>query len=182
VQFRKASVGGEHSRKTPRSKRLLSGLLKCGCCGGGMTIIGADRSGPRIMCSTHKESRSCTNGARYYIERVERLVVDALRVQLADPDLIAEYVAAYRQEREAIRRKALREQSTLERDLEAAKAQIKRTVELVTKGLIDENEAADILVPARKERDRLENELAKAEPVTNVVELHPQAVQRFRDN
>ena len=182
VQARKATVGGEHSRKAPRSKRLLSGLLKCGCCGGGMSIIGSDRSGPRIQCSTYKESRSCSNGSRYYIEKVERLVVDSLRVQLADPELIAEYVKAYREERARIAGEARRQRSTLERQLAAAKATIQRTVESIGKGLITDAEAVSVLEPARRERDRLEAELASAEEETNVVELHPQAVQRFREN
>ena len=41
------SVGGTQAKHAPRSKRLLSGLLKCGCCNGGMSIIGSDRSGAR---------------------------------------------------------------------------------------------------------------------------------------
>ena len=36
----------------------LSGLLRCGCCGGGMSIIGSDRSGPRIQCSVFKEFKA----------------------------------------------------------------------------------------------------------------------------
>src|SRR5262249_37558687 len=33
-------------------KRVFSGLIKCGCCGGGMSSNGADRKGVRIQCST----------------------------------------------------------------------------------------------------------------------------------
>ena len=93
------AVGGAQARHAPRSKRLLSGLLKCGCCDGGMSIIGSDRSGPRIQCSVFKESGACENAARYYIAKIERLVIDALRVQLSNPDLIKEYVKTYREER-----------------------------------------------------------------------------------
>jgi site-specific DNA recombinase len=82
VAKRLDSVGGKQAKHAPRSKRMLSGLLKCGCCGGGMTIIGSDRSGPRIQCSVFKESGACDNAARYYISKIEKLVVDALRVQL----------------------------------------------------------------------------------------------------
>jgi site-specific DNA recombinase len=38
------------------------------------------------------------------------------------------------------------------------------------------------LEPARREAARLELEIATAESVTNVIELHPQAVQRFKEN
>jgi site-specific DNA recombinase len=88
VATRLESVGGSQAKSASRSKRVLSGLLKCGCCNDGMSIVGKDRSGPRVQCSVNKESGSCENGARYYIEKIERLVVDALRVQLAKPDLI----------------------------------------------------------------------------------------------
>jgi site-specific DNA recombinase len=49
-------------------------------------IIGSDRSGPRIQCSVFKESGTCENGARYYVDKIERLVIGALRVQLSNPD------------------------------------------------------------------------------------------------
>ncbi|WP_371815130.1 recombinase family protein [Bradyrhizobium sp. CCBAU 51753] len=42
VAQRLSTVGGPQAKQASRSKRMLSGLLKCGCCGGGMTIIGAD--------------------------------------------------------------------------------------------------------------------------------------------
>jgi site-specific DNA recombinase len=99
VAKRIETIGGTNAKHAPRSKRVLSGLLKCGCCSGGMTIIGSDRSGPRIQCSVHRESGACNNNARYYVGKIERLVIDALRIQLANPDLIKEYVKAYREER-----------------------------------------------------------------------------------
>jgi site-specific DNA recombinase len=34
-----------------RPKSLLSGLLRCGVCGGGMSVKGEDRGGTRIVCS-----------------------------------------------------------------------------------------------------------------------------------
>ncbi|MBP0685566.1 recombinase family protein, partial [Mycobacterium tuberculosis] len=36
VQARKEAVGGVHANHAPRNKRVLSGLLKCGGCGGGL--------------------------------------------------------------------------------------------------------------------------------------------------
>jgi site-specific DNA recombinase len=182
VAARMASVGGEQSTHAPRSKRVLSGLLKCGCCGGGMSIIGSDKSGPRIQCSGFKESGACNNPARYYILKIERLVIDALRLQLSDPTLIREYVKTYREERNRVEAAARRGRTSLERDLAKAKAEIQRTISSIAKGLITDEEAAAILTPARLEIARIGAELATAETHTNVVELHPQAVQRFKEN
>jgi site-specific DNA recombinase len=182
VQARKASVGGDHAHSAPRSRRVLSGLLRCGCCRGGMSIIGSDRSGPRIQCSVFKESGACNNGSRYYIEKIERLVIDALRLQLSNPNLIREYVKAYREERNRVEADARRRRSTLDREFAKAKAEIQRIVSSIAKGLITDSEAASLLGPARKELARIEAELATAETQTNVIELHPQSVQRFKDN
>lgn len=182
VQIRKASVGGDHAHSAPRSRRVLSGLLRCGCCDGGMSIIGSDSSGPRIQCSVFKESGACRNSSRFYIEKIEQLVVDALRLQLSNPKLIREYVKAYRDERNRIEAEARRGRSTLERELAKAKAEIQRTVSSIAKGVITDDEAASILTPARLELARIEADLATAQTHTNVVELHPQAVQRFKDN
>src|ERR1700722_5119851 len=151
VQMRKASVGGDHAHSEPRSRRVLSGLLKCGCCGGGMSIIGSDRSGPRIQCSVFKESGACRNGSRFYIDKVEKLFVNALRLQLSSQKLIREYVKAYRDERNRIEAEARRGRSTLERELAKAKAEIQRTVNSIAKGVITDDEAVSILAPARFE-------------------------------
>lgn len=182
VQIRKASRGGTHSRRATRSRRVLSGLLRCGCCGGSMSISGSDRSGPRVQCSTFKESGTCDNGSRYYIEKVERLVVDALRLQLADPALVSEFVISYRKERQRIEGEARRRRSTLDRDLSEVNKTISRVVESIGKGLITDDEASALLVPSRQAKVRLEAELTAADTYTNVVELHPQAVARFADN
>ena len=106
--LRKRALGTEQARHQPRSKRLLSGLLRCGACGGGMMIVGRDRSGPRIQCSTMRESGSCTNKARYYVEKIENGVVGALRTKLANPALVQEYVREYVQERRSIECEARR--------------------------------------------------------------------------
>lgn len=182
AQARKADAGGEHARHAPRAKRLLSGLLRCGCCGGGMTITGRDRSGPRVQCSAFRESGSCSNGARYYVEKIERLVVDALRIQLANPRLVAEYVDAYRTERREAEVAARRDRAKTERELADAKASISRLVDALADGLVSKDEVGDRMRELRATRDRLEADLVTAGHDTNVIELRPAAVERFREN
>ncbi|MBZ9699526.1 MULTISPECIES: recombinase family protein [unclassified Mesorhizobium] len=182
VQVRKDSRGGPHGKHLPRAKRPLSGLLKCGCCGGGMTIIGSDRSGRRIQCSTYRESRSCTNAARYYVEKLERLVVDSLRHQLASPELISEYVAAYRDERRKIEGEARRGRAQAQTKLAGVEDRIRRLISMVGKGLVSEDEVAAEIGPLRIEKTRWQGVLDAAGDDTNVVELHPPAIEKFRAN
>jgi site-specific DNA recombinase len=82
-----------------RPRHLLSGLLRCAGCGGGMSTFGADRSGRKLLRCT----RTCESGDRpdpqtFYLETVERTVLEALRAELSDPSVITEYVRTYQDE------------------------------------------------------------------------------------
>lgn len=181
VQIRK----GETTRagqRGPRSKRVLSGLLRCGACGGGMTAIGADRTGRRIQCSNHRESGVCGNGRRYYLGRIEALVLNRLRSQFADTSIIEAYVSAYEEEQKRVRSSALRDRASATRLLADAKDEITKTIHMMAKGLVDEDEGTGLLAPLRKIRDQQQAILDAVEEPTNVIELQPKAVKRFREN
>ena len=182
VQAVKAGRGGERGKMMPRARRLLSGLLRCGACGGGMSLIGVDRSGPRIQCSTSRESGSCTNKSRYYVERIEGHVVYVLRLQLSDTSMIAEYVRAYREERRRIESEARRNRQTSERALADLLERRKKLIDKMSRDLISDEEAEPLLAEMRLRKAELEVDLERAGEDTKVIELHPQAVTRFREN
>lgn len=69
----------------------------------------------------------------------------------------------------------------MERGLVDAKSGITKIVEKVSKGLIEDNEAAELLAPLRIERDRLKRILEKMDGPSNVLEMNPQAIRRFRE-
>lgn len=165
-----------------RNRRILSGLLRCGSCGGGMAVVGADRSGPRVMCSTHRESSTCDNNARYYIEKVEQKVLSTLRMQFADMEMVKAYVDAYEEESRRVSSDLKRNRAAMERQLADAKQAITRIVEKVAKGIIEDDDAAAILPGLRETRDKLAADLVRAETPSNVIEIFPLAVRRFKDN
>ncbi|MDH2092075.1 recombinase family protein [Rhizobium pusense] len=181
VQKRKEDAT-EFAMPLVRSRRILSGLLRCRSCGGGMSIVGSDRSGPRVMCSTHRESRTCDNDARYYIEKIEQKVLNTLRQQFADSDMIKAYVNTYEEERRRTSADLKRNRASIERQLDEAKRAIARVVEKVAKGIIEDDDAAAILPGLREERDRHSADLSKMEKPNNVIELFPLAVRRFKEN
>jgi site-specific DNA recombinase len=82
ARARRLDAGTPSSRRRPKSTRLLSGLLRCGSCGSGMALTGSDRSGPRVRCSRYRESGSCDNSTKYYIDKIERLVVYRVPIQV----------------------------------------------------------------------------------------------------
>src|SRR5437879_13398945 len=86
------------SRMSGMRPRAFSGLIRCGSCGGGMASIGSDAKGLRLQCSTHRESGSCGNGRRVYLDDIEALAIKGLRQHLMHPEVITEFVYAYNAE------------------------------------------------------------------------------------
>lgn len=88
---------GEINRKdTPlwkknRPKNLFSHLIKCGCCGGGFSMISAKHLG----CSTARNKGTCDNRMTMEREKLEQKVLSALRNHLMDEQLCAEFSKEY---------------------------------------------------------------------------------------
>ncbi|MBY5666639.1 hypothetical protein [Rhizobium leguminosarum] len=53
---------------------------------------------------------------------------------------------------------------------------------MLSKGLIEEDEASELLGPLRQQRDKQQVLLESIEEPTNVIEIQPKAVRRFREN
>lgn len=72
-----------------RKKFLLSGLLKCGSCGGNMAIQAKDRYG----CSTRKRKGTCDNATSITRQHVEGRVLASLKAKLMAPENLQTFVA-----------------------------------------------------------------------------------------
>ncbi|HWJ86898.1 MAG TPA: recombinase family protein [Pelagibacterium sp.] len=171
-----ASKAGEYVR---RPKRLLSGLLRCSHCGGGMSVHDRRGAVTRIKCSRTRESGNCTNTNRYHLERIERAIIEGLKTQLDNPALILEYVRTYREERMRDARQAVKQRGTLERRLASVKGQIERYVTAIGDASLPLDTIKERLGELVIQRDDLTAKLAEA-PQAPVIELHPQAVERYR--
>ncbi|XLS12545.1 recombinase family protein (plasmid) [Bradyrhizobium sp. RDM4] len=112
-------------------KRVFSGLIRCGSCGGGMSSVGGDRKGLRLQCSAHRESGSCNNGRRIYLDDIEALEIKGLRQHLAHPEAIAEFVDVYNAERKRLKKEASTERARLERRLGEIEREMKRIVDSI---------------------------------------------------
>ncbi|WP_460452535.1 recombinase zinc ribbon domain-containing protein [Alsobacter sp. SYSU BS001988] len=105
----RARVGGQPGsdaalNATHRARFLLSGLLRCGCCGGGYMVIGKDRYG----CATRRQKGACDNGRTITRQEIESRVLAGLKERLLAPDLVAAFMTALQGEltRERTRRLA----------------------------------------------------------------------------
>lgn len=96
---------------TGRHVHLVSGLMRCGVCGGSMTVVGRKTKNgvaySRFGCTAHysRGAAICPNALSVSEKRASRTLVDALKEKLDRPELIERFVAKFR-ERVAERRNA----------------------------------------------------------------------------
>lgn len=173
----KTQVRAEYQR---RPKRMLSGLLRCGVCGAGMSTFGHDRTGRvRVRCSAAAESGSCPEPKTFYLEPIERAVLDTLARHLRDPRILTEYVEAYLAERKRLAHEKIMARSSVERKLAVAQRELDRLIDGYAKGFVSDEEMGSKVHGVRAERDRLREELAAQPEVLDPVTLHPAALKHF---
>ena len=79
--------------KRQSKKRLLSGLLKCGRCGGGMMI----RRGDRYYCSARREKGTCDADRGVGAQEFEDRVLNGLRdILLGNEALVDEFAVEFK--------------------------------------------------------------------------------------
>lgn len=168
------------AQKSRAPKRVFSGLIRCGACGGGMASNGADRKGVRLQCSSYKESGSCSNSRRVYLDDLEALAIKGLRQHLAHPAMITEYVDAYNAARKRLKRQASTERARLERRLGEIGREMKRIVDsIVITGMPPEQFVAR-MQELEAEKAKVVAGLESAEESDNVIALHPKALDRYK--
>lgn len=186
VRLRKAGQCHEHSqgkrgRAMSRPARPFSGLLRCGICGGGISISKRRGASAWGRCSTRTESGSCENRLEMRIDRIEAAIFESLAEELRNPVYVRAYLKEYHEERTRLASHARRNRARLERDAIRAKAAYERAHRLYIHGVTDG-------LTAEAEIHRLQEEARAAEAVSSetrgdpqVIEIHPAAVSRYID-
>ncbi|WP_410052948.1 recombinase family protein [Bradyrhizobium sp. SZCCHNR1020] len=177
---REAGAIGGRARRPHKERRVLSGLLRCAACGGGLTSIGERKGTARLQCSTYKESGTCTNGRRIKRDDVERLALDSLRAELSRPAYLVEYVKAYNEERKRLARDAGNARGKLEQRRGEIERELNRASDAIIKHGVDPAPLAPIMNRLKAERDEIDGKLAAIKEGENVITLHPAAIERYR--
>lgn len=157
-----------------KKKRLLSGLIRCPSCGGGMTMHDKRGGAVRVKCSRHRESGVCDNGKSYRLDRIEGAVINGLIDRLSHPDQVAAFIAAAQEDR----RTEARARATAERDVSRAKAAIERLQKALIAGRIDDDFFDREIVQLRDDLATAEARLAQA-PDAQIISLHPAALAQM---
>jgi len=164
-----------------RPKRPLSGLLRCGACGGGMSAVGPDKSGRvRIACTRHQQSRSCPAPRTWYLDRIEDAVISVLRDELKKPRHLQIYVEEYNKARLEFAAATMRRRAKLERRVGDLDAEIGRLIDFIARGIGSADRIAQDYQGRCAELDAARAELAAEPPSIERVALHPLAVAGYR--
>lgn len=182
VAAKKARKALEPPHRARAAKRVFSGLLRCGACGAGMSSKGKDtKTGRvRISCSRDKESGDCLDPRSYNIDEIEERVLELLRDELQEPDVIRDFLATYEAEMKRLRLNSSSRRSALERELVTVSGQATKMNDFLMQGLGDPARTNALLQPLlQRERDLKQQIAGVAAP--SVVVLHPAARDRYLD-
>lgn len=180
VQARYASVShGETPHRSRRPKRLLSGLVKCGCCGGPMIAGGPDS---RLLCSARRERGPdvCANGRSAKSADVEMRVLEAIRTRMLHPAVVEEVVREFHAEYARLAGQTQASRGRLQKELGEVVRRAERLVDQIADGLIAGPAVNDRLRTLEARRAEISAELAGMDDAESVVRLHPGTAGRYR--
>lgn len=133
VQKIREARGGPMIHKKRGPRRLLSGLVYCGCCGARYNIATKDH----MRCSAQVNSGTCTQSRLIRMSEIEHRVLTAIAAHVLTDEMIAAAVEAYKEEfrRAQGDRGAMR--GRLEQELAEVERRLSRLLHLVEEGHAD---------------------------------------------
>ncbi|HEU0045107.1 recombinase family protein [Sphingomonas sp.] len=175
AQDRRGEQADRPIHQQRRPKHLLSGLGRCGNCGGGWVRQSHQYWG----CARRKDGRGCDNRLHIRSDRFERAVIDQLKELFLSREAISEYLREYHREHARRAGESTRERATLERKFGEATRKVDRLIGAVADGGAEFSEIRDVLAVARRDRDELAGRLASIDALP-VLALHPGLAEEYR--
>jgi site-specific DNA recombinase len=163
---------GNALNRAHRRKFLLSGLLKCGCCGGGFAIVAPDRYG----CATRRSKGTCTNNATVSRQEIEARVLAGLRERLMAPELVREFIRAFQEEANATAAELEQRYRADRQQLESIERKISGIVAAVEEGSYSPT-LGQRLTELERQQELLRARLSEAHPTS--VRLHPRLAEIY---
>ena len=156
-----------------RPKHLFTGLVKCGRCGGGFSMISKDLLG----CSTARNKGTCDNRLNIRRDALEASVLGGLRTHLMEPELFKAFCDEFTREVNRLRMERDADIIHRRKELERIERELDKAIQAILDG-----------VPGAKLKDRIGAlEARKAELVELVSEtrkqvplLHPNMSEIYR--
>jgi DNA invertase Pin-like site-specific DNA recombinase len=176
VQTIKQRYSSRWGNKRQSKKRLLSGLLKCGCCGGGMTISRGDR----YYCSARREKSTCDADRGIEANELEQRVLNGLRgILLGNELLIDEFTAEFKRELSRLRKEGHGARRRQLKELQDVERGIKRCLDFVTEGEGDPGSVRDVLQRLEVRKREIDADL-RAQQDGMEIAIHPNLADLYR--
>ncbi len=176
AQVLKARYASQAGNKRQTKKRLLTGLVKCGGCGGNMTIARKDR----YYCAARREKGTCEAAFGIAAAEVEARVLDGLRDILVGNDALVEtFTTELKAELARLRKSKTTDQATLQKDLAEVERGINRYLDFIMSGDGAPASVRERLTTLEARKADLQAQLARCE-VSPVVAFHPNYAELYR--
>jgi site-specific DNA recombinase len=176
VQALKRRYSSRWGNKRQSKKRLFSGLLKCGCCGGGMTISRGDR----YYCSARREKSTCNADRGIGAAELEQRVLNGLRnILLGNEQLIDEFTGEFKRELARLRKEGHGTKQRLLKELQDVERGIKRCLDFITGGDGDPGSVRDQLRRLETRKREINADLRTQQDGADVA-IHPNLPELYR--
>jgi site-specific DNA recombinase len=176
VQAMKQRYSSRCGNKRQSKKRLLSGLLKCGRCGGGMTISRGDR----YYCSARREKSTCDADRGINAHELEERVLNGLRdILLGNEALVDEFTAEFKRELTRLRKECHGVNGRLLKELQQVERGIKRCLDFITGGDGTPGSVRDQLRRLEARKREIDVDLKDRRQETEIA-IHPNLPELYR--
>ncbi|OUL65364.1 resolvase [Acetobacter senegalensis] len=156
-----------------RPTHLLTGLIKCGCCGGGFSMISKHHLG----CSTARNKGTCENRLTLRRDVLEKSVLNGLQTQMMDPALFKEFCDEFTREVNRLRMEKGADLVALKSELPKIERELDKAVQAILDGF------ASSALKTRMEQleaRKAEIEARLAEAPSPPPLLHPNMAELYR--
>jgi site-specific DNA recombinase len=177
-----------HDRKAPRrvggyKDHLLSGMLRCGACGGNMRIYQVtSKGGARVACAAAIQKGICTHRKSYYLSKLQEAVLDGMKENLTNPKVLIEYTRGYHARWAERQKEAASDREDTQRALNRLTVQIDRYITAIGESDQPVKAIMERLNKLEAERASLAEKLRLIASEGNIISLHPAAIDKFASN
>jgi len=176
AQTIKARYSSRCGNKRQTKKRLLTGLVKCGSCGGAMTIIGRER----YYCSARRERGTCDSSVGIKAAEIETRVLTGLKDILAgNEDLIDAFAQEFKAEVTRLRKHRSSHERQTQKEMNKVNTSIKRCLTFITEGDGDPGLVRDELKALEVRKRNLERAIKNTLDDAKI-EVHPNMAELYR--
>lgn len=161
-------------RRKPRF--LFSGLIKCGCCGGGFSTVSLDRFG--CSNSRNKGTSVCTNRTTMARQDMENQILSALEGNLMDPALVKAFAEEYIAERNRLTSTRTDDRAVKQKEL----TKVVKDQDILVNALLAGTPAdriKDRMAQLEARQKQLEKDLAKAPASDATLRIHPKMADTY---